>query len=311
VVNLIAFVFSTEPGSAGGYSAREIVVVLPYSAALAGRLLTGRLVSARLLPALTVVLLGYVLTLAHGTVKPPQLTDNQQIATWLAARHLRYGLADYWDANSVGQRSAGSGPAVAPGLRGMVGPYPWESQASWYDRKHHDANFVVLNPSYSNDQGVTYALVVATFGNPARAYRAGPYRVLVWHKNLLAGMGCKSKAALSRSEHRGRHFDAGKTSNQLWRQRPVWRPHSSCSQRRGAVRRFDRAGEGVRAMLIAFGLVLLICIMLGLIALVVLALLEATGHGGGAEAASDRTPRPHDGRSMAGSVRNGRGRLTG
>jgi hypothetical protein len=192
VVNLIAFVFSTKPGSAGGYSAREIVVVLPYSAALAGRLLAARLVSARLLPALAVVLLGYVFTLSHGTVRPPQPADNQQIAAWLTARHLRYGLAGYWEANSVtlasGQRVQVR--PVAPALRGRVGPYPWESQASWYDRKHHDANFVVLNPSHSNDQGVTYARVVATFGNPARTYLAGPYRVLVWHKNLLAGMGC-------------------------------------------------------------------------------------------------------------------------
>jgi hypothetical protein len=52
VVNLIAFVFSTRPG------VREIVVVLPYSGALTGRLLSARLMSARLLPALAVVLLG-------------------------------------------------------------------------------------------------------------------------------------------------------------------------------------------------------------------------------------------------------------
>jgi hypothetical protein len=133
-----------------------------------------------------------VFTLAHGTVRPPQPTDNQQIAAWLAARHLRYGLAGYWEANSV---TLASGQAVqvrpmAPAMRGMVGPYPWESQASWYDRKHHDANFVVLLMASSYTHNAPYAAALATFGNPARTYRVGPYRVLVWHKNLLAAMGC-------------------------------------------------------------------------------------------------------------------------
>jgi hypothetical protein len=30
--------------------------------------------------------------------------------------------------------------------------------------------------------------VAATFGSPARTYQAGPYKVLVWNRNLLSDL---------------------------------------------------------------------------------------------------------------------------
>ena len=95
--------------------------VLPLSAALAGRLLGGRLLaglapagptpagptlagrlkSALLVPLLLVVLLGYLLGLAWELSQPPVAAQNQQLTSWLAARHLHTGLSGYWESNVV------------------------------------------------------------------------------------------------------------------------------------------------------------------------------------------------------------------
>ena len=191
LANLAAFVFSTlaiDPSYA-----REIAVVLPFGAALAGRMLAGRLAGVRIVPMLAAVLAGYMITMAHGLVQPPAPTQNQKLANWLAARHLHYGLAGYWEASSItldsGQVVQVRPINVAPGKK--VGAYPWESSASWYDPRLHYANFVVLDPaapSYREDG--TASMVRATFGKPAHIYRVSPYWVLVWKKNLLTGLGC-------------------------------------------------------------------------------------------------------------------------
>ena len=65
VINLAAYVLSTKAGVVT--QTREIAFVLPFSAALAGRLLAvlaGRLKAAKLVPLLLVVLLGYLAGLA-------------------------------------------------------------------------------------------------------------------------------------------------------------------------------------------------------------------------------------------------------
>ena len=189
-VSITAFAFSSL--SVDTTYAREIAVVLPFSAALAGRLLAGPLTSRRLLPALVAVLCGYVLTLAHGVVQPPQQTENQQMAGWLAARHFRYGLGAYWQATSVTLASGQQVQVrpVAPAPRGTVGVDPWESRASWYDPRMHDANFIVVDQSHEYAHTAPYPQVLATFGTPDRTYKVGPYLVLVWHKNLLTDLPC-------------------------------------------------------------------------------------------------------------------------
>jgi hypothetical protein len=191
LANVVAFVFSTlaiDPSYA-----REIAVALPFSAALAGRILPQRLVTARLLPLLGVVLVGYMLTLLHGVVQPPVPTQDQQLASWLAARNLRYGLGGYWEASSVTLASDQFVQVrpidMAPGH--TVGAYPWESEASWYDPALHYANFVIIDPgspSYHVDG--TAWMVTNTFGQPAETYGVGSYEVLVWDRNLLTGLGC-------------------------------------------------------------------------------------------------------------------------
>src|ERR1035438_8719509 len=188
VINLAAYVLSTQADSVTG--TREIAAVLPLSAVLAGRLLAGRLMTARLVPLLLVVLLGYLAGLAHEIGQPPVPAQNQQLTSWLAARHLHAGLSGYWESNVVTLTSGERVQIrqVAP-AGGMLTPSTVESDAAWYDPDRNTASFVVLFPGVpgSGYTGFTGArAVLATFGKPARIYHIGSYIVLVWHKNLLS-----------------------------------------------------------------------------------------------------------------------------
>jgi hypothetical protein len=190
VINLVVYVLSTRANVVS--QTREIAAVLPFSAALAGRLLAGRLAAAKLIPLLLVVLLGYVAGLAREISQPPVAAQNQQLTSWLEARHLHTGLSGYWESNIV---TLTSGDRVQ--IR-QVKPYgarliasSYESNADWYDPSRNTANFVVLSPGVDTGYpgfGPEQA-VLATFGKPARTYHVGPYTVLVWDRNLLTELG--------------------------------------------------------------------------------------------------------------------------
>jgi hypothetical protein len=180
-----------------GYS-HEMAPALPFASVLAGRLLTGRLSSPRLVPAGAAVLLVYVLTLGINAALPAAGTPppgNAQLISWLAARHLRYGLSGYWQADAL---TLASGNEVQirtlaqPGGGTRLTASGWETRDSWYDPRLHDADFILL---FSGQRGFTgqaglnpfspTAAISATFGEPAASYRLGAYTVLVWHRNLL------------------------------------------------------------------------------------------------------------------------------
>jgi hypothetical protein len=189
-INLAVYLLTTRAGAVT--QTREIAPVLPFSAALAGRLLggqalAGRLRSALLVPLLLVAMLGYLLGLAGEISHPPVAAQNQQLTSWLAARHLHTGLSGYWEANVV---TLTSGDQVQIRLvnvsRGRVVPSSFEGKAGWYDPQRNTANFVVLFPGQAEYLGFTQEkAVLATFGKPARTYHVGSYTILVWDKNLL------------------------------------------------------------------------------------------------------------------------------
>jgi hypothetical protein len=186
-INLAVYVLSTRANVVT--QTREIAAVLPFSAALAGRLLAGRLQAAKLVPLLLVVLLGYLAGLAHEISQPPVAAQNQQLTSWLAARHLHTGLSGYWESNVV---TLTSGDRIqirqVKPYAGRLVPSTYESKADWYDPDRNSANFVVLSPGvvagypgFSPERAV-----LATFGKPARTYHVGSYTILVWNSNLLS-----------------------------------------------------------------------------------------------------------------------------
>jgi hypothetical protein len=198
VLTLAAYTFS--PFDVDAKSSREIAAALPFAAVLAGRLLAGRLISARLMPALAAILAGYALTLASGLARPALPTEDQRVADWLVAHHLRYGLGGYWQAASITLGSDARAQVRQVVLRdGALVRDLRESQASWYDPRRHDATFVVLGPDrppVSKFIGSVTGLR-AWFGSPAHVYRVGPVTVLTYGKNLLTDLRPASPRAMS------------------------------------------------------------------------------------------------------------------
>ena len=177
------------------HSTREFAEVLPFAAILAGRLLAPRLMRARLVPALALVLAGYLVSLGQAAAAAPVPPMNQQLATWLAAHHLRYGLSTYWE-SSVVSLATGEHVMVVPVATAtktagsLVRRDEWESTEDWYDPRLHYANFIVqlIKPN-GLPAFLPLASVANTFGRPAQVYLVGPYRILVWHRNLLPELG--------------------------------------------------------------------------------------------------------------------------
>jgi hypothetical protein len=176
-------------------STREFAEVLPFSAVLAGRLLVPRLMRARLVPALAAVLAGYLVSLFQAAAAPAVPAMNQQLATWLATHHLWYGMSTYWQSSIVslttGERIMVVPVATATKQAGsLVRRDEWESTEDWYDPQLHSANFIVqLTKPNGLPAFLPLASIENTFGRPAKEYLVGPYRILVWHKNLLPELG--------------------------------------------------------------------------------------------------------------------------
>jgi hypothetical protein len=189
VVLLVAYVTRGNPNVAG--SAHEIAGVLPIGAVLAGRLLAGPLIRGRLIPVLVLLLGCYGGILLHNAVQQRPADPNAQLAAWLQANHLTYGLGDYWNANAI---TLDSGNQVQVRYVSRVGDTlmirPWETKNSWYDRAQHDATFLVTpGPASACSPGTPagwQAAGQATFGPPSGTYRVDGFTVLVWHENLLS-----------------------------------------------------------------------------------------------------------------------------
>jgi hypothetical protein len=195
VVLLAAYVVRGDPNVAG--SAHEIAAVLPIGAVLAGRLLAGTLDRGRaLIPALALVLGCYAGIEVHNAVQPSPPDPDAQVAAWLTAHHLTYGLGDYWNANAM---TLDSGNQVQVRYVSRIGDTlvqrPWESESSWYDPARHDATFLVTpGPASACSPGTPAgweAAGQATFGPPSGIYHVAGFTIVVWHHNLLRELAAK------------------------------------------------------------------------------------------------------------------------
>ena len=189
IVNLVVYLFSSF--SNGVLNGREIALVLPFGAALAGRSLGPRVRGTRLVPVLLAALAAYTAGLGYQLAQPVSPPANVRLASWLQQHHLSHGLSGYWQASVVTADSGGTVTIRAlTTSAGRVVPYQWEAKRSWYDPGTQDVNFVVLQdqPGFFN-YWEPVSQVTATFGPPAQTFRTGPYTVLVWPRNLLPALG--------------------------------------------------------------------------------------------------------------------------
>jgi hypothetical protein len=169
--------------------AHEIIPVLPFGAALAGRLLGGRLVKPRLALALAVGLACCAGALAYNDNQPVQTPWHEDLAAWLTAHNLKYGLAGYWESNITTLDSGGQ-VRVASLAAGGASPDAYESDAAWYNPAVSTANFIVSVSSPASDVSLIKAGVLsARFGPPTRTYHFKEYTISVYGYNLLTRLG--------------------------------------------------------------------------------------------------------------------------
>jgi hypothetical protein len=189
LINLGAYMISTHTHDVLG--AREMAEVLPFGAALAGRMLGERTLAALraapmvLRPALAVVLAGYLGALGYGAAQTPAPPVNEPLVAWLVGHGFRDGLAGYWEANSTtvasGDRVLVS--AVTRTDNGKLTPYQWETNEEDFDSSLHYANFLVAGGPTPLKAATASAEL--TFGPPQRVYQFDGYIVMVWDTNLL------------------------------------------------------------------------------------------------------------------------------
>jgi hypothetical protein len=177
--------------------AHEIAIVLPYAAALAGRMLAGRrpgghrvrsrhgrgsATETRITAVAGVLLLSvYLAGLGYELTFPASPPEGAPLASWLLAHGFRSGLAGYWQSSSV---TVDSGDQVrVRAVTSSLAPYWWMADTSWYDPAVSTADFVIVSKPTRRQ----LALLHERFGEPARAYRIDGYTVLSWQRNLLRG----------------------------------------------------------------------------------------------------------------------------
>jgi hypothetical protein len=186
VINVTAYLISTQAIDLG--ATHELAAVLPFGAALAGRLLPGTPRLRSLRAVLATVLACYAGALVYYATRPAQPPVTQPVASWLTSRHLSAGLGDYWAANIT---TVATGGQVR--VRSVVSscgrfiPDIWESKKTWYERPN-TATFLVLALTSGAGADGTPAQAQAQFGAAQQTARVGPYEILVWQHNLLPAL---------------------------------------------------------------------------------------------------------------------------
>jgi hypothetical protein len=191
VVTLAAGLFCTVLRSLS--NAHEIAILVPLSAALAGRVLPERL--TKFPGRLAALALGAWLAVGlaefcYAATRPPLATTGQAVAAWLVGHHERDGLAGYWQAASTTVASGGR-VLVAPvtaraGAPDRTAPDRWESSAAWYRPAIDRATFVIAVADPAATGGaLTAAEVLARFGPPAGRYLVGADIIMTYRYNLL------------------------------------------------------------------------------------------------------------------------------
>jgi hypothetical protein len=183
--------------NASDLAAHEVAIIIPFGAALAARMLVragglarrgsfaGRRARRTAFAAWLLVLAGYTTGLGYDISQPSVPPANTELASWLLAHHLTYGLSGYWTSSSVTVDS-GDRVEVRALVKASLKKDLWMSDASWYDSAKHYANFVVTDRQPGSDSyWEPRRLIKKYFGTPARTYHAGPYTIMVWTRNLL------------------------------------------------------------------------------------------------------------------------------
>jgi hypothetical protein len=201
VLNVVLYLLT----NAADEAAHEVAVIVPFSAALAARVLVpvvtaqaGKLSASwaqrTALATGAVVLVGYTAGFGYELSQPAVPPANVRLASWLLEHDLTYGLSGYWTSSSVTVNSD-QRVSVRALMQYTLKRDLWMAKASWYDPELHYANFVVLDSRPGNfSHWEPRRLIRKYFGTPARIYRTGVYTIMVWHRNLLEDIPGRGRA---------------------------------------------------------------------------------------------------------------------
>jgi hypothetical protein len=184
LVDLAAFsLFISSPQQ----NYREIDVIVPLGAALAGRVLVGPLPRMRMQWAVAAVLAAFAVTFGYGLTQATRPPANLGLGNWLVEHHLTSGIAEYWAADTIVADTGGAVHVVSVQLAGgRLTPNLWETDTQWFNPGTHYANFLILSaPSGSDPHPMTRPEAVTALGTPSHAYSYAGDVILVWQKNLL------------------------------------------------------------------------------------------------------------------------------
>lgn len=185
VCDIAAVIFSTN--SSGGDDGRYLIPAVLAGAALAGRAAPSMLVRPRWRAVAAAISVCYIALLPLSLLRPPAPLPESGLTTWLEARGLDHGLAEYWGANVVTVESGGTVQIRAvSNVNGKLGPYYWNTNTRWYSGRGY-ANFVVIDGR--TNYHITSAVATATFGAPAYERQVDGVTVMVWNHNLLPELG--------------------------------------------------------------------------------------------------------------------------
>lgn len=183
-----AFANPMEPG----YGAHEILVVLPFSAVLAGRHAgpwlarrgSPRLVRAALSAVLAATAACYLAALGYSVSRPPVPAPTASLADFLAAHGLTSGIGRYWAAN-ITTAASDWRVRVIPAEPVPTSPYSWLTRPSWYNPGEYSADFVIAGTDPASTVTYPVSKVVRELGRPAREYTFDGYVIMVYDRNLL------------------------------------------------------------------------------------------------------------------------------
>jgi len=197
-LNCVAFIASTLPTDL--LSARQVSVVFPLGAALAGRVI-GPLVKPSLLPklrpALAATLVAFIGVFVWHALQPPRPEPKREIVAWLESRSLTHGLGSYWNANDltlIAQKRIIVAPVIGTD---MIKGYRWESKVDWYDPAQYKATFIIIDvkrPAFG-----TVELAIQQFGPPTETKTFDQFAILIYDKNLLVGLPAECGGWLAES----------------------------------------------------------------------------------------------------------------
>jgi hypothetical protein len=195
---LAAYVLVTlPPNDVDVNSTRYLLPSLVYGAVLTGRRLgdVAERLPRRARPVLTAALVAmgtvYLAASISGMGRPRPADPAGELVEWLAANDLSAGFGPYWSASILTVKSRGAVTVRPVGaLEGRLHGRTYYASVDWF-RTDGQAprRFVVYQPGDPPPDGVDDHSAEATFGPPARAARVGPYRILIWNKDLTGELG--------------------------------------------------------------------------------------------------------------------------